>query len=70
MSVVSYEVADMFAARAGEGCAVGIVPDAEALTAEQMLAVARKIGTTETAFVLSADPGADYRVRVFTPDGE
>lgn len=70
MSVVSYEVADMFAERAGEGCAVGIVPDARALTAEGMLAVARKIGTTETAFVLPADPGADYRVRVFTPDGE
>jgi trans-2,3-dihydro-3-hydroxyanthranilate isomerase len=69
--VIRYEVVDMFADRAFTGCGVGVVPDASTLSDEQMLAVAREVNQTETAFVLpSSGPAASYRVRVFTPAGE
>ena len=69
--MIRYEVVDMFADRAFTGCGVGVVPDASTLSDEQMLAVAREVNQTETAFVLpSSGPAASYRVRVFTPAGE
>lgn len=53
------------------GNAAGVIPDADGLTAEQMQAVARELGASETAFLLPADdPDADRRVRYFTPETE
>jgi PhzF family phenazine biosynthesis protein len=45
-----------------------VVLDAEDLSTEEMAAFARWTNLSETTFVLSPeDPGADYRVRIFTP---
>jgi len=53
------------------GNAAGVVPDADGLTDEQMQAVARELGASETAFLLPAEaPDADRRVRYFTPGTE
>ncbi|GAA2682876.1 MULTISPECIES: PhzF family phenazine biosynthesis protein [Actinosynnema] len=68
---IEYEVVDMFADGPLTGCALGVVPDAAGLSDEEMAAVAREIGASETAFVLPATtPGVTHRVRVFTPGGE
>jgi len=53
------------------GNAAGVVPDAAGLTAEQMLAVARELSVSETAFLLPPEAAeADRRVRYFTPTQE
>ncbi|WP_435069233.1 PhzF family phenazine biosynthesis protein [Haloplanus sp. C73] len=60
---------DAFADEPLAGNAAGIVPDATGLDAEQMLAIARELGASETAFLTDADD-ADRRVRYFTPKQE
>jgi PhzF family phenazine biosynthesis protein len=53
------------------GNPVAVVLDAAGLTTEQMQLFARWTNLSETTFVLTADaPGADYRVRIFTPTTE
>jgi len=53
------------------GNPAGVVPNADGLTPEQMQKIAREMNCSETAFVLSTDtPGADVRVRFFTPTEE
>ncbi|HEU4965387.1 MAG TPA: PhzF family phenazine biosynthesis protein [Bacilli bacterium] len=53
------------------GNPAGVVPNADGLTAEQMQQIAREMNCSETAFVMSTDtPGADVRVRFFTPTEE
>jgi len=62
---------DAFTDEPLRGNAAGVVPDAAGLTDEQMQAVARELGASETAFLLPADdPDADRRVRYFTPGTE
>ena len=51
------------------GNAAGVVPDAAGLTDEQMEAVARELGASETAFLRPSED-ADRRVRYFTPETE
>ncbi len=51
----------------GNGCAV--IFDADHLTAEQMVAIARETNQAESALVMQSDV-ADYRVRYFTPSEE
>ncbi len=51
----------------GNPCAV--VFDADRLTAAQMLAIAKEMNLSETAFVLTSDK-ADFRARYFTPAEE
>lgn len=53
---------------AGNGLAV--VHDADGLADDTMHAFARETRLSETAFVQSADGGADYRLRIFTMNGE
>jgi PhzF family phenazine biosynthesis protein len=53
------------------GNPVAVVLDGEGLSSEQMQAMAAWTNLSETTFVLPPDhPGADYRVRIFTPDDE
>lgn len=53
------------------GNPAGVVIDAQGLSDEDMLAVARELNNSETAFVLPADgPDHDVRVRFFTPTTE
>lgn len=58
-----------FAKESGGGNGAGVVPDASALTDEQMQSIARQMGFSETAFVMPSRQ-ADLRVRFFTPEGE
>ncbi len=62
---------DAFTDEPLRGNAAGVIPDAEGLTDEQMEAVARELGASETAFLLPAETDdADRRVRYFTPETE
>lgn len=62
---------DVFSDRAFRGNALAVVHDADALSDDEMLAVARWTNLSETTFLLApTDPGADYRVRIWTIGGE
>ncbi len=62
---------DVFCSEPFTGNPVAVVLDAAGLTTEQMRRVALWANLSETTFVLPASrPGADYRVRIFTPAGE
>ncbi|MEU5951986.1 PhzF family phenazine biosynthesis isomerase [Streptomyces sp. NPDC047525] len=65
-----YQV-DSFTTTPFTGNPAGVILDAEGMTEGDMLAVARELNNSETAFVLPAD-GADHdvRVRFFTPTTE
>lgn len=59
---------DVFGSGPCSGNPVAVVLDAEGLEAEEMRRFARWTNLSETTFVLPpGDPGADYRVRIFTP---
>ncbi len=62
---------DVFATEPLLGNPVAVVHDADDLTAAQMAAFARWTNLSETTFLLTPTvPGADYRLRIFTPAGE
>ncbi|MEF3120748.1 PhzF family phenazine biosynthesis protein [Kocuria flava] len=62
---------DVFSARPLGGNPLAVVHAAEGLDDERMARLARWTNLSETTFVLPPrDPGADYRVRIFTPGGE
>ncbi|MGC5014555.1 PhzF family phenazine biosynthesis protein [Streptosporangium sp. DT93] len=66
-----FQQVDVFTATPYRGNPVAVVLDAEGLSAEEMLRFARWTNLSETTFVLPPDaPGADYRVRIFTPAQE
>ena len=67
----SLAVVDVFGAEAGSGNPVAVVLDGEGLSTVQMQQFAQWMNLSETTFVLPpAGPGADYRVRIFTPAAE
>ncbi|GAB3523458.1 PhzF family phenazine biosynthesis protein [Arthrobacter monumenti] len=62
---------DVFSSEPVKGNPVAVVHGADSLTDEQMAQFARWTNLSETTFLLEpTDPGADYRVRIFTPGGE
>lgn len=62
---------DVFSAEPTLGNPLAVVHDAEGLSDAQMAAFARWTNLSETTFVLPpTSPGADYRVRIWTPGGE
>lgn len=62
---------DVFSSEPLRGNPVAVVHAAEGLTDDQMQAFARWTNLSETTFLLApTDPAADYRLRIFTPDGE
>ncbi|GGM92099.1 phenazine biosynthesis protein PhzF [Streptomyces fuscichromogenes] len=62
---------DVFSTSPYRGNPVAVVLDGADLTDEQMQLVARWTNLSETTFVLAPTvPAADYRLRIFTPDGE
>ncbi len=66
-----YYIADAFTSRRFGGNPAGVVLDADELTEELMQAIAAEIHLSETAYLLRPDtPGADIRVRWFTPQVE
>jgi PhzF family phenazine biosynthesis protein len=63
-----YSVVDVFTDVPYLGNPVAVVLDGEGLSSEQMQRYAAWTNLSETTFVLPAsEPGADYRVRIFTP---
>jgi trans-2,3-dihydro-3-hydroxyanthranilate isomerase len=53
------------------GNPLAVFPDAEGLTSEEMQKLAREMNLSETTFVLRPEaPGADFKVRIFTPAAE
>jgi trans-2,3-dihydro-3-hydroxyanthranilate isomerase len=68
---LDYEVVDVFAPRAFAGNPLAVVFDADDLTTEQCQALAFEFHLSETSFLCApSQPGADYRVRIFTPFAE
>ena len=67
---ILYQI-DAFTTTPFAGNPAGVVLAAEGMTDAEMLAVARELNNSETAFVLPAD-GSDHdvRVRFFTPTTE
>lgn len=62
---------NVFSADPLAGNPLAVVHDAEALSEAQMGALARWTNLSETTFLLTpSEPGADYRVRIFTPARE
>ena len=53
------------------GNPLAVFPEAEGLTSEEMQKLAREMNLSETTFVLPPEaPGADFKVRIFTPAAE
>ncbi len=71
MSNVRVFQVDAFTSQRFTGNPAGVVLDADALSAHDMRALARELGSADTAFVLPPD-GADHdlRVQFLTPTGE
>ncbi|GAB4083419.1 PhzF family phenazine biosynthesis protein [Myceligenerans cantabricum] len=62
---------NVFSANPTGGNPVAVVHDAAGLSDEQLAAFAHWTNLSETTFLLPpTDPGADYRVRIFTPSSE
>ncbi len=62
---------NVFSSGAYLGNPLAVVHDAEGLTDEEMHRFANWTNLSETTFLLPpSDPGADYRVRIFTPSEE
>lgn len=68
---VPFKQVDVFTASPYQGNPVAVILDAASLDSRQMQQVASWTNLSETTFVLPPDhPGADYRVRIFTPHAE
>jgi trans-2,3-dihydro-3-hydroxyanthranilate isomerase len=62
---------DVFAERPLAGNGLAVVDDADGVSDETMLAVAKEMGLSETTFVQTASAdGADYRNRIWDPHEE
>jgi PhzF family phenazine biosynthesis protein len=71
MRIVPFKQVDVFTAVPYRGNPVAVVLDAEGLSDAQMQELAAWTNLSETTFVLAAtQPGADYRLRIFTPRRE
>lgn len=70
-STRKFHQVDVFTRVPLKGNALAVVHDASGMDDQAMAAFARWTNLSETTFLLPpADPGADYRVRIFTVDGE
>ena len=62
---------DVFASAPGRGNPLAVVIDSSGLDGPAMQSIAAWLNLSETTFVQPAtQPGADYRVRIFTPRQE
>jgi len=69
--LLDFEVVDVFAPHAFAGNPLAVVFGADALTTAQCQALAFEFHLSETSFLCApTEPGADYRVRIFTPFAE
>ena len=69
--LIKVHLVDAFTNIVGQGNRAGVVLDGDALTVPQMQEIARQVGVSETAFVLSpTDNDHEIYVRYFTPTKE
>jgi len=62
---------DAFTDKSGKGNPAGVCFDCDDWSEEKMQSIAKQVGYSETAFLLTPDnPEADYRFRYFTPGHE
>lgn len=69
-ATLAYEVVDVFTDRPFAGNPLAVVLDADDLPDRALQVLAAEFGLSETAFPVQAGPGADYRLRIFTPEVE
>lgn len=69
MMDIKIHTVSAFAKGNGGGNPAGVVLDAGAFSADDMLQIARQASFSETAFV-QEERGADYKLRFFTPNSE
>ena len=69
-ATLAYEVVDVFTDRPFAGNPLAVVLDADDLDGAAMQVLAAEFGLSETAFPLQPPDGADYRLRIFTPEVE
>jgi len=69
MNMVTVFQYDAFSIVPDKGNPAGVVLDADHLTEEDMLKIAKQVGFNETTFVMRSDQ-ADVRLRYFTPGHE
>jgi trans-2,3-dihydro-3-hydroxyanthranilate isomerase len=68
---LKFHQVDVFTEQPFGGNPLAVFPDADGLTSEQMQRIALEMNLSETTFVMKpTKPGADYRVRIFTPRSE
>ena len=67
---LDYEVVDVFTETAYAGNPLAVVLGAQDLKTAALQAIANEFNLSETAFPMPADDGADYRLRIFTPEVE
>lgn len=66
-----FSCVDVFTTQPWGGNPLAVVHDADGMDEAEMAAFARWTNLSETTFLLSpTDPAADYRVRIFTVEGE
>jgi trans-2,3-dihydro-3-hydroxyanthranilate isomerase len=72
MKEVEYVLVDVFSRKPFGGNPLAVFTDARGLSTRDMQLLAREMNLSETTFVLppSRGSGADFRVRIFTPDAE
>lgn len=71
MPSVAFKQVDVFTARGFAGNPVAVILDASSLDGARMQRIAQWTNLSETTFVLPpTQPGASYRVRIFTPRQE
>ncbi|MEP7058184.1 MAG: PhzF family phenazine biosynthesis protein [Caldimonas sp.] len=71
MTTYRFDQLDVFTATPLQGNPLAVVHAADTLDASRMQAFANWTNLSETTFLLApTDPGADYRVRIFTPARE
>ena len=69
--MLRFSQVDVFTDEFMVGNPVAVVHDADDVSADQMAAFARWTNLSESSFLLSPTaPGADYRLRIFTPQRE
>lgn len=71
MAAFRYLQLDVFAPHPGSGNPLGVVLGADGLSSARMQALAAWLNLSETVFFLPPSaPGADYHIRIFTPNSE
>lgn len=70
MTNKTFIIADVFTTKKFGGNQLAVFTDGRGLDTETMQNLAREMNYSETTFLLPAEAGGDFRVRIFTPTSE